>query len=152
MADTNTDVTASEEPKALPKSRSYFEILQRLTESQKHRLLDGMISYAFQGLIPDFSDDVLLDVSWLAIEPNITASLKKSMEGSTGGRPRKKDASKARNRGRTKKDVKTTSKESDTPSPIHSYSDSSPLNSSPYPRHEEEEFDEIELFEHDLPF
>ena len=72
--------------------QSYYDMAQHMSDDQRHKFYDAVLYYAFDGSIPDFGGDVLLEVAWLNVRPNIDSSIKRSLDGQRGGRPKKTDA------------------------------------------------------------
>lgn len=69
--------------------RSYHEAAQLLTGQQRLRFYDGIAAFAFEGEVPDFTDDTTLRLCWSLVEPNLRKSIENRQNGKRGGRPRK---------------------------------------------------------------
>ena len=118
MANDDTMGTETPTPKAFTLYSSYWETCKLLSPNQRHTLLDSMCAYVFDNAVPDFSNDPMLNISWVNIAPTLDASIKGSIDGQRGGRPRKTKG--ATNRGKKGKSDggETTQKStlsSDTP-------------------------------------
>ena len=107
--DTKDNVTPP--PKGVTIFFSVYETCQKLSAHQRHRLLDSILEYSFGGISPDFGDDLALELSWINIRPNLDSSIRRSVNGAKGGRPRKEKA---------RKSVVKSVVKSDTPYPIPS--------------------------------
>lgn len=69
---------------------SYHEAASLLADNQRLRFYDAIFEYAFEGVVPDFSDDVTLRLAWSLVLPNLEKSIENYLNGKRGGRPRKK--------------------------------------------------------------
>lgn len=143
MDNTEDKVAEVQVVKSFAFFRSIWETGQKLTDVQRHRLYDAIADYAFTNEVPSFDDDLILDLCWTNIRPNITASVRRSLDGSRGGRGNKKSVEKGTKKGGSKATSKASSKapnKSETPipsSPVTSY----PIPSSPNPLTEEGGYD-----------
>ena len=90
----NEGLEMPRQPKAISFYASYYEVAQRLTDAQRLRFYDGIMNFAFGGVVPDFEDDPILELVWISVMPNVQASVKKSLDGQKGGRPKGKTTKK----------------------------------------------------------
>lgn len=71
---------------------SYYEAMRLLPEDERHALLDAMMEYVFEGVLPEGLPPGA-QLAFTLIRPNIDASVAKytaSVEnGKKGGRPRR---------------------------------------------------------------
>lgn len=68
---------------------SYYEASQMLEDAQRLRFYDSILEFAFEGVLPDFSDDVTLRLAWTLVQPNVRKSIENHQNGKRGGRPRR---------------------------------------------------------------
>lgn len=64
--------------KYVPIYESVWIALKGMTEEERLRAYDSLCEYAFEGLVPDFSDQPLLSLFWELTRPNIDAALRRS--------------------------------------------------------------------------
>ena len=169
MAENESNAVDYSQVKSVSLFRSVWETGRKLTDAQRHRLYDAIGNFAFMGETPTFDDDLLLDLCWTNIEPNITASVRRSLDGSRGGRGNKKASAKKGALKGTSKDtdkasIKTGLKsENPTPTPtptptpfdstpIHSYPASSSIEEGAYEVPFIDEYDDMSLASEDIAF
>lgn len=79
---------------------SFYETLKKLPEAQREPFMMGLLGYAFEGIEPDFADDLLLDIAFTNARPNLDASARKAKvareNGEAGGRPETKHKTNAK--------------------------------------------------------
>lgn len=81
--------------------RGYYDAMRKLpTDEQRGRLVLAICAYAFDGIEPDLSDDVMLDMAWSLVADGTRESVRKGVEqskrGSQGGRPPARPKSRAK--------------------------------------------------------
>ena len=74
--------------------RGYYDALKKLpTDEHRGEFTLALCAYAFDGIEPDFSDDLLLDFAWSLVADSARESVMlgrmQSERGSKGGRPTK---------------------------------------------------------------
>lgn len=69
--------------------RSYGDASQCLPDEQRLRFYDAMRDFAFDGIVPDFTDDTMLHLAWTLALPNLEKSIQNQINGRKGGRPKK---------------------------------------------------------------
>ncbi len=73
--------------------RSFHDAADMLDDDLRLRFFDAIRLYAFEGIVPDISDDEgdrMLKMAWTLAEPNIKKSMDNAINGARGGRGRKK--------------------------------------------------------------
>ena len=73
--------------------RSFHDAAEMLDDDKRLRFFDAIRLYAFEGIVPDISDDEedrMLRMAWTLAEPNVRNSMENSINGSKGGRGKKK--------------------------------------------------------------
>lgn len=74
--------------------RGYYDAMRKIpTDEQRGRFIMAMCAYAFDGVEPDLSDDLILDIGWSLVADGSRESVRKGVEqsqrGTLGGRPTK---------------------------------------------------------------
>ena len=107
--------------------RGYYDALTMLDEPvQVERFIKGMCAYAFDGEVPDFSDDKVLLVVWQIVRDQVAESVNIGREMSERGRRGGKASGKTRSSGSSG----ASSSASDTPEEGDGSSGSSTASSS----------------------
>lgn len=73
--------------------RSFHDAADMMDDDTRLRFFDAIRLYAFEGIVPDISDDEgdrVLSLAWTLAAPNIRNSMENSINGSKGGRGRRK--------------------------------------------------------------
>lgn len=92
--------------------QSFYETAMKLRDiEQRDAFVMGILAYAFEGKEPDFSDDLVLDIAFTNVKPNIDANAERAKRsrtnGANGGR-KPKDKTQSKTQGETQ--VKTNGK------------------------------------------
>lgn len=75
-----------EKPLYIPLYASVWELTRGLDDGQIVKLFNGICEYGFEGRIPDFSDDKILEAVFTVLKPNYDAHFSRYYGGKKSGR------------------------------------------------------------------
>ena len=65
--------------------RGYYDAMEYLNDEEVGRLFRAICAYAFDGEMPDFSDERLLQVAWAMVADSVAESVDMGKRSSKGG-------------------------------------------------------------------
>lgn len=69
--------------------RSFRDALEGFDDASRLMFYEALMSYAFDGVEPDFEGDLSLTMAWKLAKPNVESSIRGQANGAKGGRSKK---------------------------------------------------------------
>lgn len=75
--------------------RSFRDALKDFDDASRLMFYEVLMSYAFDGVEPDFDGDIALTMAWTLAKPNVDSSIRGQLTGAKGGRGKAKGKTQA---------------------------------------------------------